>query len=475
MQVFNRTKIVATIGPASSSKEVLRDLINAGVDVCRLNFSHGAYDDHAKVVSTIHELNVELDTHVAILVDLQGPKLRIGEVEENTVLEEGKEIEFTTEKCIGNASKVYITYQEFPQDVKKGERIMVDDGKLLLEIISTDGVKKVIARVVQGGQLSSKKGVNLPNTAISLPCLTEKDLSDLKFALEQNVQWIGLSFVRSATDIIELKHLIRQQGEKSPRIIAKIEKPEAISDIDDIIKEADGLMVARGDLGVEIPMQNVPLLQKMIVKKCLQASKPVIIATQMMESMISCSTPTRAEVSDVANAVMDGTDAVMLSGETSVGKFPVRVVETMQKIITVIENDEDIYYKHFLSCSKDPRRYISDHICSNACTMAQQVNAKAIITLTHSGYTALMLSSKRPKAPIFVFTDNRSLVSKLSLVWGIRGFYYNRQISTDHTIDDIKYMLKKKGYINEGDLVIFIASVPMTEKGKTNMLKLSHA
>jgi len=333
----------------------------------------------------------------------------------------------------------------------------------------------VKVKVIHGGPLSSKKGVNLPNTTISTPCITKKDLADLEFALSNNVQWVALSFVRSAADIIELKHIIRQHGSKTPRIIAKIEKPEALNDIDNIIAETDGLMVARGDLGVEIPMQNVPLLQKRLVKKCMNASKPIIIATQMLESMIGSISPTRAEVSDVANSVMDGADALMLSGETSVGKFPVKVIEFMEKVIREIENDEDIYYKHNLKCSKDKRRYISDHICYSACIIAQQVNAKAIITMTHSGYTALKLSSQRPKTPIYVFTDNHSLVSKLNLVWGVRGFYYNRQISTDHTIDDITYMLKKKNYVSEGDLIIFIASSPMAEKGKTNMIKLSYA
>lgn len=474
MNNFTRTKIVATIGPASANKEVLKEMIIAGVNVCRMNFSHGSYDDHAKVIRNLKEINKDLWVHTAILCDLQGPKLRIGEMENNGVeLSAGSEISFTTEKCIGNKDRVYITYPQFPQDVRPGEIILLDDGKLMMRVISSNGKDEVKAHVVQGGLLSSKKGVNLPNTKISLPCLTEKDKQDLDFALENNVEWIGLSFVRSASDIIELKHIISSKG-KQAKVIAKIEKPEALEDIDNIIKEADGLMVARGDLGVEVPMQEVPLIQKMLIKKCLKASKPIIVATQMMESMITNITPTRAEVNDVANSIMDGADAVMLSGETSVGKHPVKVIETVKKIIQNVESFEGIYnHDQLPQTDKRHDRFITDSICYNACKLAQRVDAQAIVTMTHSGYTAFKISSFRPKANIFVFTANHSILNTLSLLWGVRGFYYDKKVSTDHTIADIKYILRKEGMVSEGDLIINIASMPIDENGKSNMLKLS--
>jgi pyruvate kinase len=474
---MKRTKIVATLGPASSSPEVIEGMIRAGADVCRINFSHGSYDNVLAQINTIRAINKKLGTHTAILADLQGPKLRIGVVENNSVeLIAGKEITITTIECVGTAGKIYITYPQFPRDVKAGENILIDDGKLLLNVISTNGRDEVKAVISHGGILSSKKGVNLPNTKISLPCLTEKDLKDLDFALTHKVDWVGLSFVRSASDIIELKHLVRNFDQNvTTRVVAKIEKPEAIQEIDGIIKETDALMVARGDLGVEVPMQEVPVIQKMLVRKCLEASKPVIIATQMMESMITNISPSRAEVNDVANSVMDGADAVMLSGETSVGNHPVKVVEAMTKIIEHVEKESSIYDREFEAPEVDLRneRFLTNSICFTAAKMAQRVNAAAIVTMTHSGYTAFKLSSHRPKANIFVFTDNYDILTTLSLVWGVRGFYYDKNISTDHTIADIKFILKKNGDVKTNDLMINIASIPLSEKGKTNMIKLS--
>ncbi len=474
MQKFSKTKIVATIGPASSSKEVLEQMMKAGVDVCRVNFSHGSYDIVKEVITNIRELNKKNKTNISILADLQGPKLRIGEVENGAVqIIEGNEIIITTEKCIGNSERVYITYQTFPKDVAVGDNVLIDDGKLLLRVLSTNGKDEVKARIIYGGTLSSKKGVNLPNTKISLPCLTEKDLKDLDFALENDIEWIGLSFVRSVTDIVDLKEIIKSK-KKTARVIAKIEKPEAIKEIDNIIDMADGVMVARGDLGVELPMEQVPIIQKMLVQKCIQASKPVIIATQMMESMITNFSPTRAEVNDVANAVLDGADAVMLSGETSVGQYPVKVIETMQRIILHVEHQEEkIFYKEHEPAIKN-QAYITDSICYNACVMAKQAAVKAIISMTNSGYTAFKISSHRPKAEIFIFTDNRSLLTTLNLVWGVRGFYYDKYESTDQTMEDIKAILKKEKLVESDDLVINIASMPMRERGRTNMLKLSH-
>jgi pyruvate kinase len=473
MKSWSKTKIVATMGPASSSREVLEQMIEAGLDVCRINSSHGSYDDHQKVIDTIRLINKEKNTNIAILVDLQGPKLRIGNVENNGVeLINGREVTFTTTEVMGTAEKLFMTYQEFPKDVKIGDHILIDDGKLKLTVVETNYEDTVKAVVVNGGTLSSKKGVNLPNTRISLPSLTKKDLLDLDFALKNNVEWIGLSFVRTVTDVIELKEKIKA-AHKTCRVIAKIEKPEAIREIDNIIDMSDGIMVARGDLGVEMPMEEVPLMQKMIVNKSIAASKPVIIATQMMESMITNYAPTRAEVNDVANAVIDGADAVMLSGETSVGKFPVRVIENMQSIIYAVEKNSNIYFKEHRPVVRN-QTYVSDSICYNACVMAQQVDAAAIVTMTNSGYTGFKLASHRPKANIFIFTDNPVLLNTMSLVWGVRGYYYNNYVSTDETIKEIKEFLKKNNLVGTDDLIINIASIPMEEKGRANMLKLSY-
>ncbi len=470
---MKKTKIVATMGPASSGKEVLRQMLIEGVNVCRLNFSHGSHEDHETTINTIRELNEETGLNVAILADLQGPKIRTGEMTDNGVeLVDGSEVIISTEKTLGTAERFSINYEQLPADVKAGEHILLDDGKLQLEVISTNGSDEIKAKVIHGGILSSKKGVNLPNTKISMPSLTEKDREDLNFALQQNVDWIGLSFVRSARDIIELKHLISAEKRKA-KVIAKIEKPEAIDDIDQIVRESDALMVARGDLGVEIPYQDVPLIQKMLIKKCHLHAKPVIVATQMMESMINNSSPTRAEVNDVANAVLDGADAVMLSGETSVGKFPIQVIKTMANIVLKMETHEGLYYKEELP-EKNQSRFITDSICFNACRLSNRVEADAILTMSFSGYTAYKIASQRPKSAIYVFTSNRQILTQLNLIWGVRGFYYDKTVSTDHTIADIKYLLKKDGLLKEGDLVINIASMPIEDHGKSNMLKLSH-
>jgi pyruvate kinase len=473
MNHFNRTKIVATMGPATADISVLEGMFNEGLDICRINFSHGDYEAVKSTVSNIRELNKKLNRHVGILADLQGPKLRIGIVKNNHVtLVQGHEIIITTKECEGDENRIYITYPQFPQDVKVGEIVLIDDGKLHLRVTDTNNKDEVKCAITVGGNLSSKKGVNLPNTKISLPCLTVKDIRDLEFALEYDFDWIGLSFVRSVTDIVELKEIIRHRNKRA-KVIAKIEKPEAIKEIDNIIDVTDGIMVARGDLGVELPMEQVPLLQKMIVHKCVEIGKPVIIATQMMESMITSYTPTRAEVNDVANAVMDGADAVMLSAETSVGKYPIKVIEMMRRIITQVEELDTIYYKEHTPSIKTIT-YITDSICYNACSLAHHAGAQAIISMTNSGYTAFKLASHRPKAHVFIFTDNQSLLTTLSLVWGIRGFYYNKYESTDETINDLKAFIKAEGFVKDDDLVINIASMPMKEKGRTNMMKLSY-
>jgi pyruvate kinase len=470
---MKRTKIVATIGPASAPLEVLREMVRAGVNVVRLNFSHSRHDEHLEVINTIRTIDKELGTNTSILADLQGPKIRIGEVENNKIeLVNGKKIIVSTTNEIGTAERICTNYQAFASDVKPGERILLDDGKLSLEVVKTNGKDEVECVIVHGGVLSSKKGMNLPNTKVSLPCLTEKDLIDLEFALDQNVDWIGLSFVRSAADIIELKQIIKSR-DKHARVVAKIEKPEALEVIDEIILQTDAIMVARGDLGVEVPMERVPLIQKMLIEKCLHNARPVIVATQMMESMITSITPTRAEVNDVANAVLDGADAVMLSAETSVGAHVIEVIRVMAKIISEVELNEHIYYQETAPVESDEDRFISDSICYNACRLAKRSNAAAIVTMTFSGYTAIKVSSQRPRANTIVFTGNKKILTQMSLVWGVHAFYYDKMVSTDQTIADIKYVLKKFGYLHEGDFVVNIASIPISEQGMSNMLKLS--
>ena len=471
---LKRTKIVATLGPASSSVEVIKEMYAKGLNVCRLNFSHGDHSIHEENIKRVKQVNDDLNANIAILADLQGPKLRVGAMEnEGCEIKNGNKIIFTNKECVGTSEKVFMTYQNFARDVNPGELILIDDGKLAVRVESSNGEDEVVAVVEHGGVLKSKKGVNLPNTKISLPSLTEKDRKDLAYILTQDVEWIALSFVRSAKDIIELRELIKAAG-KNLKIIAKIEKPEAIDDIDGIVNETDAIMVARGDLGIEVPYQDVPLLQKMMVKKCLKASKPIIVATQMMESMIDGITPSRAEVNDVANAVMDGADAVMLSGETSVGKHPGLVIETMSNIVKKVEEYDDIYNHNYMPIYRE-ERFVSDNICTSAVNLAKSVNARAIITMTVSGYTACKISSQRPRAFTYVYTSNRAILNMLNLVWGVQAFYYDDSSSTDKNIDDIKDSLKAKGVLNDGDFFINIASMPIKAKGKTNTLKLSQA
>lgn len=470
--VNSQTKVVATIGPSSSSKEILKSIIKQGVDVCRLNFSHGKQEDHLMVIKNILEINTELKTNVAILADLQGPKIRIGEVEDNRVeLKEGSEISFVTEPCIGTAEKLYLSYQEFPQDVKVGDAILVDDGKIKLEVLSTNRKDKVTAKVIFGGILSSKKGVNLPNTKISMPSLTEKDINDAIFALENGVDWIALSFVRSAGDLIQLKDIIKQQ-KKNASIIAKIEKPEALADIDNIIDISNGIMVARGDLGVEVPFDQVPLIQKDLVTRCIAKAKPVIIATQMLESMITNFRPTRAEANDVANAVFDGADALMLSAETSAGKYPVEAVNAMQRIIDWSEKGFE--FNRETLPSFNTRTFLPDSICLNSCRLASQTNAKAIVTFTNSGYTAYKISSYRPKAAIYAFTRNPALLRKLSLLWGVKAFYFENRDKIDDAINYSIEVLKSESLLKDNDVVIHAGSTPFEERGQTNMIKVSY-
>ncbi|MBC8766713.1 pyruvate kinase [Arenibacter sp. BSSL-BM3] len=473
MSTNKKTKIVATLGPATSTKSVLKSMIEAGVDVFRVNFSHADYKDVAERIKMIRELNDELGTNTSILADLQGPKLRVGVMAGEVVVAPGDEITFVTGKPFeGNAEKVYMNYANFPKDVKAGERILLDDGKLMFEVISTNSKDEVKAKVIQGGPLKSKKGVNLPNTNISLPALTEKDIKDAIFAISQDVDWIALSFVRFSQDLIDLQNIIKEHSAHKIPIIAKIEKPEAVENIDKIVAYCDGLMVARGDLGVEVPAQEVPLIQKQLVLRAKKARIPVIIATQMMETMITSLTPTRAEVNDVANSVMDGADAVMLSGETSVGNYPVQVIEKMASILVSVENSELIKVPH-----EPPQvrtnRYITKSICYHAANMANEIKAKAISTLTNSGYTAFQISAWRPKAHILVFTSNKRILTQLNLLWGVKAFYYDKYVSTDETIEDVNKMACQKGFLEVGDMLISLAAMPIKDKGMVNTLRVS--
>tara|TARA_B100000809_G_scaffold159123_1_gene156481 strand:- start:94 stop:1512 length:1419 start_codon:yes stop_codon:yes gene_type:complete len=472
--MIRKTKIIATIGPSSSSKAILMKMISRGVNVCRLNFSHLSHEKAKEIITRIKEINQELHVHTAILADLQGPKIRVGNFENPVTLRKASEVSFSTNKKDKKA--IFINYSSFAKDVKKGDRILLDDGKIALKTIHSNSKNTIKAKVIFGGKLYSNKGVNLPDTQISLPCLTQKDKKDLAFILGEKIEWIGLSFVRSSEDIIKLKKIIRKNKTSNARVIAKIEKPEAIADIDNIITQADAVMVARGDLGVEIPLHKVPVYQKLIVEKCIAQSKPVVIATQMLESMTENISATRAEVNDVANSVIDGADAMMLSAETSVGKHPTKVIDTMRKIIRDVEGSEhNISKKEATKTSSKNERVLSSAICSSACQIAEQTKAQAIITITYSGYNTIKTSSYRPTAFIYAFTNNHSILNTLSLVWGVQGFYYDRGTTTDQTIKETKEILIKNKLIKKGDLVINVASMPANEKGMTNMMKISRA
>ncbi len=468
--MIRKTKIIATIGPATSSKEKLKSLIQRGVNVCRLNFSHLSHEKAKEIISNTKEINQELSVHTAILADLQGPKIRVGDFEKPIKLKKGAEVVFCTKK---KKNTVYINYKGFAKDVKIKDRVLLDDGKIGLEVVSTNNINTVVLRVLFGGVLYPRKGVNLPNTTISLPCLTKKDMHDLEFILSQKIEWVGLSFVRKGKDVKDLKKIINSRNSLH-KVIAKIEKPEAIKNINAIIEASDAIMVARGDLGVEVPPQKVPVFQKMIVNKCIERAKPVIIATQMLESMIESPTATRAEVNDIANSVIDGADALMLSGETSIGKHPLKTIDTMRKIIRDIESSD-----HSISKNTEHReltddgRFLANAICLNATHIAKQTKSKAIITITYSGFNTVKVSSFRPHAFIYAFTNNHTILNTLSLVWGVQGFYYEGASTTSQTIKDTKEILKKHKYLKKGDRVVNIASMPAREKGVTNMIKIS--
>lgn len=472
MRNRKKTKIVATLGPACNSKDVIEEMMTIGVNVFRINFSHAEYENVAEKIKEIREINIRNGFNVAILADLQGPKLRVGVMEKKVKLKKGDTFTFTTNECEGTNEKAYMTYQNFPKDVKPGEQILVDDGKLLFKVLRTDGKSEVVTEVLRGGKLKSKKGVNLPNTDVSLPALTEKDIKDALFAVKMEVDWIALSFVRNKEDLILIRDLIDEHSSYKIPVIAKIEKPEAVSRIKELTAYCDGLMVARGDLGVEVAMEKVPLIQKRLVLQAKQARIPVIIATQMMESMIESQVPTRAEVNDVANSIMDGADAVMLSGETSVGKFPIEVIK---KIRSIIENVEDspLIVKPKYSMQSVNDRFISKTLCYQAAKMADDIGATVITTLTNSGYTAFQISAWRPKTHILAFSDSRRILAMLNLLWGVKAQFYDKMVSTDDTVEDINLIANDKGYADKGDYIINLTSMPVKAKGMVNTLRVS--
>ena len=469
-----RTKIVATVGPACDTYEGLLSLVKAGVNVFRLNFSHGTHEEKLAVIEKVRKIIKEEPYNISILADLQGPKLRVGELENNKLtLKEKDEFIFTTEKMVGTNDKIYVSYPNLTTDVKPGERIFLDDGKMELEVLKVLNEKEVLMRVTLGGILTPKKGVNLPDSELTMPSMTEKDLTDLAFILAQKLDWVALSFVRKAEDIIELKKLIKLQGGKT-KVIAKIEMPEALKNLRDIIVESDGIMVARGDLGVEIPIEQVPVIQKDIIRKCMHRAKPVIVATQMMESMLERTKPNRSEVSDVANAVLEGADAVMLSGETAAGLYPTLVVETMSKIILEVERTLYNYDRDdILEPQPHSPSFISDAICYSACQLAKDSRAHALVGMTQSGYTAFMLSSYRPKTPLYIFSKERTLISQLSLSWGVRAFYYAEEESLDDIIFDQIEILKERGFVKKDDIVINTGSTPVHMHLHTNTIKIT--
>ncbi len=466
---YNKTKIVATVGPASNSKEMLRALVKEGVDVFRLNFSHGSHEDHLKVIHHVRDINREMGTRVALLQDLQGPKIRINEMQPGVEIVRGQELTITTREVLGNQELVSTSYEGLPKDVKVGDMVLIDDGKIELKVKEVRDID-VICTVIYGGPLKSRKGINLPFTKVSAPSLTEKDREDLLFGLKHEVDWVALSFVRKAKDIEFLRNIINEH-KSNTRIVAKIEKPEALENIDSVIAATDAVMVARGDLGVEIWMEEVPMVQKMLVAKCNQAAKPVIVATQMMESMIENPRPTRAETNDVANAVMDGADALMLSAETAAGKYPLEVIRSMVRTIGSVEKQADIFYK-FREIAPDSPNYFNDSLILTACKLAKDIQAKAIVGMTQLGYAAYKAASHRPNANIFAFTSNDAILNTMNLVWATKAYHYDKASSTDETIADVEAILKRDGHVQSGDTFIILASMPIQERGRSNMIKV---
>ena len=475
MKKIKKTKIIATLGPATSGNDIIKKIIQEGVDVLRINFSHSSHDEAKALIKKIRKINSELNTNTSILADLQGPKLRIGEIIQGTSLDVGSELKIKTGKeFVGDNEVIFVNYESLPKDILEGEKILIDDGKIILKVTETNKKDLIKTKVIQGGEISSNKGFNLPNTNISQPALTDKDLEDAVFSAKQNVDWIALSFVRHESDVKSLIKLIEKNTDHRIPVIAKIEKPEGVRNIDEIMKHASGIMVARGDLGVEIDAAEVPLIQKKLVFKAKKARIPVIIATQMMESMMESLNPNRAEVNDVANSVMDGADAVMLSGETSVGKHPIQVIQTISKIIGKVENSSLISLKHKHPTDYDSERFITKSICYYAAKIANDTNAKAISTLTNSGYTAYQISSWRPRTHVLVFTSNKRILTQLNLLWGVKAFYYDGGTdSTDKTVEEINKIAFDNNYLQKDEKVINLTSMPIHDKGMVNTVRVS--
>jgi pyruvate kinase len=475
MQIhFNKTKIIATVGPSSNTYEKLVALIEAGTDVFRLNFSHGTHADHQAVIKTVRQINEQEGMSICLMQDLQGPKIRLGDIQGGHIeIVKGQRLKIVCSDEIGVPGRLSTIYKDLAKDVRVGDSILIDDGKIELRVDFTDSEKEIEAEVIFGSIVKPRKGINLPNSKVSAPSLTPKDIADLHFGLDNDVEWVALSFVRKVEDIIAIKEIIAERG-KDAKVIAKIEKPEAIKNIDGIIQASDAIMVARGDLGVEVGMEEVPMIQKMLVEKANCAGKPVIIATQMMESMISNPRPTRAETNDIANAVIDGADALMLSAETASGDFPVETITVMNKTIESVETHAEIFHRNFVFNPQSDTFY-NDSIVANAINLARDTNAAAIIGLSKSGYTAFQIAKHRPKANIFIFTDNTRLLSQMNLVWGIRGLFYGKfnTSNTDETIIDVKKHLIDEGHLKTGDVFINTASMPVNAQKKTNMIKLS--
>ena len=468
----HKTKIVATVGPACDTYEGLLNLVKAGVNVFRLNFSHGSHEDKGRIIEYIRQINKTEPYTVAILADLQGPKLRVGEIENNALpLKKGDILTFVNEKLVGNMEKIYVSYPDLYKDLKPGQKILLDDGKIETVVKEITANGEIKAEVSLPGVLSSKKGFNLPDTKISLPALTEKDIVDLEFIIDHECDWVALSFVRSVKDLIELRRRLEARDAKI-KVISKIEKPEAIQNLKEIIWESDGVMIARGDLGVELPVEQIPMIQKDIIRKCIHRAKPVIVATQMMESMMDRTRPNRSEITDVANAVLEGADAVMLSGETATGMFPELVIQTMNKIIQQVEKEAIIDNRNLILHRHSPT-FLSDALCYNACKIAEDLDADALIGMTQSGYTGFMLSSYRPRSPLYIFTKEKSLVNQLSLSWGVRAFYYEEEESLDDIVFDQINILKERGFIKSGDVAVNTGSTPVKEHLPTNMLKIT--
>ena len=469
---MRRTKIICTMGPATDNEDVLRDLMLNGMDVARLNFSHGSHEEALERINRIKKVRDELNIPVAILLDTKGPEVRIKDFKEGKVeLKEGQKFTLCTDDVVGDENQVSITYANLPNDVKVGSKILIDDGLIEMEVISVKN-SKILCKVKNGGVVSNKKGVNVPNVALSMPYMSQKDIDDILFGIEQDVDLIAASFVRTADDIREIKTLLRDNGGRDIRIIAKIENAEGVDNIDDIIAVSDGIMVARGDMGVEIDFQRIPAIQKMIIRKVYDAGKIVVTATQMLESKINNPRPTRAEITDVANAIYDGTSAIMLSGESAVGKHPIEAVQTMTSIALTTEGDIDYKRQFDNFYPESGGKDISSAISHATVTTAHDLNASAIITVTKRGTTARMISKIRPQTSIVGATINQKVWRQLSLSWGVKPVLCQLKNNTDELFDHAVEVTVKAGVAKNGDTVVITAGIPLGMSGTTNMLKV---